>query len=184
MGIDEILDDATQIKEFLCAGHAPKMPLGLHLISDILVVPLDVIVVVLHPVLSACDGHAEDKRAHPAKKIAPRRAIVHESVTHERHELPLGLWLRFLLLVPLDDLRVASHLDLPEEYLALFKCPFLDEVMGHYIFRLAVHGVEVVALLLPHMDDLLIHVDSALDNGTNLERQRILKKSSTFSSIG
>lgn len=184
MGIDEILDDATQIKEFLCAGHAPKMPLGLHLISYILVVPLDVIIVVLQPVLSACDGHAENERAYPAKKIAPRRAIVHESITHERHELPLVLWLRFLLLVPLNNLGVAGHLDLLKEFLALSHCPFLDEVMGHYIFRLAVHGVEVVALLLPHMDDLLIHVDSALDNGTNFERQRILKNSSTFSSIG
>src|SRR3989344_1929851 len=108
MGIDEILDNAAQVEEFLRSGGAPEMPFSLHLILDVLIVALDRVVVVLQPMFPARDGNAEGERAHAAEEAAPGSAVVHKAIAHEGNELPLFLWFRFLLRVPFENLRIAG----------------------------------------------------------------------------
>lgn len=108
---------------------------------DVLVVPLNRIVVVLEAVLPAGDGNTVHELRYTVKVSVEHRAVLSELVAHEGHESTFHRW--FVLLMPENFVYLLSDavFELPEKLIELLEAPVPHELAPEVVLGPAVDGV-------------------------------------------
>lgn len=113
MGVDEILDDASQVEKISCPALAAKMTLGLDMFLHILIVSLDRIVVVPESMPFATNRYAKGELGRAMKQLPPRHTIHRKFVADKRDHASLATRLVPLAQVLLPYLHPTRLLDFP-----------------------------------------------------------------------
>ena len=175
MRIHKVLDDSAQVEERSYPLSTAKMALCENVMLDVLVVPLNGIVVVAETMFFAADGYAERELRHMGKELPPGRAIGGKPIAHKGDEVSLLHPFMTLVSVSFKHLPIAGALYLLKPSNIVVKRTLVHKRVCKNILCFLVDGVEVVPQLFSHMNDFLINMDSPFDGWLDLLAQRILK---------